>query len=153
VPEKSDANVRAPLSRWGRCNWSQAHVDGALVVYLAGELDLSTARQLRRRLMAVAESSTAATIVLDLSDVSFIDAHSCGLIVNAWSVAKSHGRRLRVDGLHGIPARIFRLLGLEPILAWRAPETHQGGTIGGRYGGRGQRPAERRSVGGTHAAR
>ena len=117
--ELSGGEARAPRWGLGLFDWSQQCVDGAVVIHLAGELDLSTAVELRRRLMRVAESGAAATIVLDMSDVRFIDAHSVGLIVTAWAAAKCRGRQLRVDGLHGMPARVFGLLGLEPLLARR----------------------------------
>jgi anti-anti-sigma factor len=100
--------------RW----WQRSLDDDAAVVCLAGELDLATAAELRQ-LLKVAESGTAATVVLDMSDVRFIDAHSIGLIVGASKAAKVRGRVLQVDGLDGLPARVFRLVGLEPMLVRR----------------------------------
>jgi anti-sigma B factor antagonist len=135
----------------GRFGWSQRRVDGADVICLAGELDLATAAELRQRLMDVVESSTAATIVLDLSDVRFIDAHSVNVIVAAWKAATNRGRQLQVDGLHGIPALMFGLFGLEPILARRVAVGDGGRDAGGR-GRRAGGLARRRLVGGTHAA-
>ena len=105
-----------PRGELASFRWSQGTLDGAVVVRLAGELDLSTAAELRQLLMRVAESGTRATVVLDMSDVRFIDAHSIGLIVGASKAAKVRGRVLRVDGLEGLPARVFRLVGLEPML-------------------------------------
>jgi anti-anti-sigma factor len=84
-------------------------------------------------LMSVAESGGTATIVLDLSGVCFIDAGSIGLIVTAWAAAKCRGRQLRVDGLGGMPARLFGLLGLESMVSRRTPECEAGGHAGGRY--------------------
>lgn len=127
MSEKFDSKGYVPRFKPDCFGWSQRCVDGTVVVHLAGELDLSTAEELGRRLMAVVESAADTPIVLDLSDVSFIDARSIGLIVGAWSAAKSRGRQLCVDGLHGIPARLFGLLGLERILAARTLATSQGG--------------------------
>jgi anti-anti-sigma factor len=102
--------------------------------------------------MRVAESGAAATIVLDLSDVRFIDAHSIGVIVTAWAAAKCRGRQLRVDGLQGMPARVFGLLGLEPLLARRTCEDKAGGDARGRYERAGGVAARRLSVGGADEA-
>jgi anti-sigma B factor antagonist len=110
--------------RW----WQRSLDDDAAVVCLAGELDLSTAAELRQ-VLRVAESGTAATVVLDMSDVRFIDAHSIGLIVGASKAAKVRGRVLQVDGLDGLPARVFRLVGLEPMLVRR---TSGGDGVGGK---------------------
>jgi anti-sigma B factor antagonist len=100
--------------------WSQRSADGAAVICLSGELDLATAAELRRRLMRVAESSNATTIVLDVADVSFIDAGCAGVILAAWETARDRGRQLRVDGLQATTRRVFDILGLRPILVRRA---------------------------------
>ena len=98
--------------------WAQRCEDDAVVVSLAGELDLASV-ELAPLLLRLAESGPTATIVLDMSDLGFIDAYGVGVIVGAWKAAKAHGRVLRVDGLHGLPARVFRLVGLEPLLVRR----------------------------------
>ena len=126
----SGDGVRA-LGSWpDPFGWSRRRVDGADVIWLAGELDFDTAAELRLRLIRVAESSTAATIVLDLSDVCFMDGKCAGVIVAAWEAARCHGRQLEVDGLHGTPEFVFDVLGLEPILA-RRTETSEGGRDSG----------------------
>ena len=156
MSEKSYGEVGAP--RWGpgHFGWSQHRVDDRVIVCLAGELDLSTAAELRRRLMRVAKSGAAAWIVLDLSDVYFIDAHSTGLIVRAWAAARLRGREVRVDGLHGIPARVFGVLGVESILECRRWEADPGGNVdgrSGRYGGARGTAARHTFAGGAHATR
>jgi anti-anti-sigma factor len=87
-----------------------------VVVRLAGELDLSTSAELCRRLSQVARTGGGSRIVLDLSDVHFIDAHSVGVIVGAREAAAARGGTLLVAGLRALPARVFSLLGLEPIV-------------------------------------
>jgi anti-sigma B factor antagonist len=129
VSEILGGEAGVPHGRLAFLRWSRQSVDGVVVVRPAGELDLSTAAEFRR-LLSIAQSGTAATIVLDMSDVSFIDAHSLGLIVGASAAAEGRGRVLRVDGLHGLPARVFRLTGLEPMLARRGC-----GDTGGRKAG------------------
>jgi anti-anti-sigma factor len=114
-------------------------VGDVVVVCLAGELDLSTATEFRRRLLNVTESGAATTIVLDLSQVRFIDLHSTGLIICACTAAAACGRALQVDGLHGIPARVFRLLELE----WMLVRRPQAGDLGKDAGGGSEAPASR----------
>jgi anti-anti-sigma factor len=154
--------LRAPA----RFGWVQRHVDGVDVIFLAGELDLATASEMQRRLMDAVETSDSATIVVDLSRVEFIDAHNVGVIMAAWDAARCRGRRLQVGGLHGIPALIFEVLGLELVV--RRVEPGGGGRVAGgragRAGGVAERPSDGgaarrpdgvsrgRFVGGTHAA-
>jgi anti-anti-sigma factor len=113
-----DREVGVPHCGPASFRWSQRCGDGVVVVSLAGELDLA-AVELEPLLLRVVESGPATTIVLDMSELRFIDAYGVGVIVGAWKAAEARGRALRVDGLHGLPARVFRLLGLEPVLARR----------------------------------
>jgi len=137
VSELSDAEACAPHWEPGRLLWSQRSVGDAVVVRLAGELDLSTATEFRRRLLSVAESDAATTIVLDLSQVRFIDVRSTRLITSARTAAEARGRALQVDGLHGVPARVFRVLGLE----WMQVRRPQEGDPGKDTGGGSEEPA------------
>src|SRR5262249_19235910 len=99
------SNHEADSPQPGSCGfgWSQRRVDGGVVVDVAGELDFATSTELGQRLLNVVESG-AAVVVLDLSELRFIDAHCVGLIVAAWEAARCRGRRLEIDGLRGIPA-------------------------------------------------
>lgn len=113
--QKRDYEVGVPPS----FRWSQQCTADAVVVSLAGELDIASV-QLPPLLLWLVESGPAPTIVLDMTELSFIDAYCVGLIVSAQKAAKARGRVLLVDGLHGVPARVFRLVGLlEPVLARR----------------------------------
>jgi len=109
--------------------WLRQFVGDAVVIRLAGEMDLSTAAELRQLLRADAETDTAATIVLDMSEVSFIDAHSIGVILHAGMAAEVRGQVLQVDGLCGLPARVIRLLGLESTFV-RSCQTSEGNAGG-----------------------
>jgi anti-sigma B factor antagonist len=77
-----------------------------VTVALSGELDLATANAVKSVLMA-AEETEISRIVIDLSDLSFVD--SSGLSVLLRAKARSDGR------LHFIPPRhdaVIRLLAL-----------------------------------------
>jgi anti-anti-sigma factor len=111
---------------------SRPSVDDVGTVRLAGELDMSAWTELGDLLVHVVESNRARPIVLDLSDLRFIDAHSIGLIVAAWTTATRSGRGLRVSGLHGLLEQVFRVLGLQQLLTEREAEEIPGGDIGGR---------------------
>jgi anti-anti-sigma factor len=108
-------------------DWSQRWVEGGIVICLGGELDMSTAAELELRLLAVARSRSGGGLIrLDLSGVTFIDALSIGIIVRAWTAARSRGRPLRVHGLHGVAAELFDLFGLRPLLvSAAASELHE----------------------------
>jgi anti-sigma B factor antagonist len=88
---------------------------GILTVRLAGPLDITTGHALEELLIA-AVSVGPRLIILDLSDVDFIDCHSIGLIIAARNVAEARGGSLRVDVPTGAPQRLFDHLGLRSSL-------------------------------------
>jgi anti-sigma B factor antagonist len=77
---------------------SSAEVDGVRVVAVRGELDLSTAPDLRGPLDAALEDGQA-SVLIDLSECEFIDSTGIALIVRAW-------QRLNGDGDSGSGARL-----------------------------------------------
>lgn len=58
--------------------------DGAVVVRLGGELDLFNANDVRHALTGAIEGG-AARIVIDMSDVDFVDSTALGVLVEARS--------------------------------------------------------------------
>ena len=128
MSETAGAEVGLQRMRPASFRWLRQFVGDAVVIRLAGEMDLSTAAELRQLLRA-AETDTAATIVLDMSEVSFIDAYSIGVILQVGTAAEIRGQVLQVDGLRGLPARVFRLLGLESTFG-RSCQTFEGNAGG-----------------------
>jgi anti-sigma B factor antagonist len=63
---------------------SVGHVDGAVVVALAGELDLYNAGDVRAALLACCDEQPERLIV-DLEQVSFIDSTALGVLIEARS--------------------------------------------------------------------
>ena len=71
-------------------------MDGTTVrLALAGELDIASAERVERELQRI-ELDGAATIVLDLRALTFLDSTGLRIIVAADARAREHGRRLVV---------------------------------------------------------
>jgi anti-sigma B factor antagonist len=58
-------------------------VNGARVVRLAGELDLYNANVVRESLLEAADDGPPERIVVDLSEVDFIDSTTLGVLIEA----------------------------------------------------------------------
>ncbi|MEV8100738.1 STAS domain-containing protein [Kitasatospora sp. NPDC085879] len=86
-----------------------------LVVRARGEIDLHTAPSLRRALSAALESHRA--VVLDLSEVTFMDCAGLGVLVRARNQAGRCGARLLLRGAGRCVVRLLRLTGLHLRLA------------------------------------
>ena len=72
--------------------FSSASGKDAAWIRATGELDLVTARQLKRAL----DDARTTLVVLDLHDVRFMDASGVHVVVDASAAARAAGRRLLV---------------------------------------------------------
>jgi stage II sporulation protein AA (anti-sigma F factor antagonist) len=84
-------------------------------IRLAGELDLATAQDVQRELERV-EQTDAASIVLDLSDLTFMDSTGVRLLVSAHARSRAGADRLTLR--RGGPAvqRVMQLSGVDVLL-------------------------------------
>jgi anti-anti-sigma factor len=87
----------------------------ATQVRLRGELDLSTVERVEDELRRV-EATAPATLVLDLSAVSFLDSTGLRTILTADQRAKEAGRRLVVRKGPETVHRVFTITRLEERL-------------------------------------
>jgi anti-sigma B factor antagonist len=81
------------------------------VVRIDGEVDLVTAGTFGEQL-ARAISDGAATVVIDLTDVAFMDSAGVNTILNAQALAELAGVRLVLRRPDGEAGRILDLFGL-----------------------------------------
>jgi anti-anti-sigma factor len=87
--------------------------DGATCVKLAGEFDIA-GRDLADEVLASTDG--ARKIVLDLSELEFIDSMGIHFVVTAHQAAEAEGREFTI--VRGGPqvTRIFELVGLDEVL-------------------------------------
>jgi len=91
------------------------HNDGGTVVRLAGELDLYNAHAVREALLTATEESPD-RLVVDLSDVSFIDSTALGVLIEARS--RMSNRRAFILAAPGLETkRALEVSGLDKHFA------------------------------------
>jgi anti-sigma B factor antagonist len=90
--------------------------DGAVIVRLSGEADITTAPALAEALGSRAAENTA-LLVVDASGLSFIDSAAIHVLVVAHHRLHSAGRRLAL--VSPVPAvmRVLQLTGLDRVIA------------------------------------
>jgi len=76
-----------------------------------GDLDLDSADQLYQGIANLAEHH-ATLVVLDLTDVEFLDSTGLRAIVNAGDLLKERGGRLIIDGMSGAAKRVLEITSL-----------------------------------------
>ncbi len=91
-------------------------LDGRCVVTLAGELDAHDAPRLRELFAAAVDDAGGGRLLLDLTQVSFLDSTVLGCIVGLLRRAREADGDLDVVLPRGNAERIFQITGLDTIL-------------------------------------
>ena len=89
--------------------------DGLVHVALVGELDLSTVAKVQEELRRV-EAASPATLVVDLSKLTFLDSTGLRCIVTADERARAEGRRIVIVRGPDPVQRVFAITRLEERL-------------------------------------
>jgi anti-sigma B factor antagonist len=84
------------------------------VVRVAGELDLHTSPQLRDHVYGLI-GEPPVDIALDLSDVSFMDSSSLGMLVGCLKRVRERDGRMVLAGVGGSPMKVLSLTGLDRV--------------------------------------
>lgn len=84
------------------------------VLPLAGDVDLASAPALRLRLNELSEEPPA-FIVLDTSELDFIDSTGLGVLVGALRRIRTSGGDLRIAAAPSPIARVFAVTGLDRV--------------------------------------
>jgi anti-sigma B factor antagonist len=84
--------------------------DDAIRLCPHGEVDLSVAPELQQQIDRFLTNGR--TVLLDLSELSFIDSSGLKVVVNAWHASRSNGATLRLRRGNAQIMRVFELTGL-----------------------------------------
>ena len=110
------SNVVSYVDRFGFLKVRSERREDTHVVALAGEFDISEVARVSEALRC-AEATDARRIVLDLSDLVFMDSSGVRMIVEAQARSRARAKRLVVTCQPGPVQRLFDL----SDLAARAP--------------------------------
>lgn len=84
------------------------------VVTASGELDVATAPQLRAYLHGLVDEG-ASTVVVDLSDVGFLDSTTLGVLISVHKRLAESGGVVELVIPHTRLLRIFQITGLDRV--------------------------------------
>jgi anti-anti-sigma factor len=88
---------------------------GSVALRLSGELDIVGVPVLEREL-ALALDGRPARVILDLSNLSFLDASGIGVIAGGIDQARRQGTTVTARGPRGIVRRVLQLTGFDSVL-------------------------------------
>jgi anti-sigma B factor antagonist len=105
--------------------------DDAYVIALAGEVDLYTAPELKQQLLEVIGQG-AKTVVVDLSDTTFIDSTTLGVLVGGVKRLRPNGGNLALVCSDQNITKIFEITGLDKVFPIHETRTEAVETITSR---------------------
>lgn len=108
---------------------STTALPGTLCLRLAGALDAEGATALRPGFETLGQDATQ-DVVLDLSDVSYLDGAGVGAVAYLFKRLAARGRRLKVQGAAGQPLSTLRALGLHRVFGLDARQPRLGHVFG-----------------------
>lgn len=87
------------------------------IVHLTGELDHCCAQSIRRELDNMLADPSLRHLTLDFSCVNFMDSSGIGVVLGRYRLLRDRGGTLSVVHMKGHVARIFRMSGMDRIIA------------------------------------
>jgi len=88
---------------------------GVLTAHLIGELDHHAAAPLRREIDAAALSCRCTRLILDLSQLTFMDSSGIGLIMGRYRLMTAQNGTLQVENAPKNIQKMIKLAGLDRL--------------------------------------
>ncbi|ASS66777.1 MULTISPECIES: STAS domain-containing protein [Paenibacillus] len=89
--------------------------EGRCIVYLSGELDLDSASQLRAAMAPLMEL-TDRELILNLSDLKYIDSTGIGIFVSVLKARHAKNAPFEVEAIPPGIRKLFDMTGITPFL-------------------------------------
>ncbi len=86
--------------------------EGGALVSLAGRLTIDSSPELRNQLLAVLYGETLKSLIIDLSEVPYVDLSGVATLLETLRVARGRNTNLLLQGLHDRPSYLLEVTGL-----------------------------------------
>lgn len=86
-----------------------------LTVYLSGEIDHHSAKGMRNEIDSAIQYGMPSLLILDFSDVSFMDSSGIGLVMGRYRLLQKTGSTLSIVNLPENIYKIMKLAGIERL--------------------------------------
>ena len=91
-------------------------IKSTLIVYLAGELDHHNAEEIRVKIDDKIDTNQINKVILDFSEVTFMDSSGIGVIVGRLKKVTSRDGKMCITNINSRVYRVFELSGLFKII-------------------------------------
>lgn len=91
--------------------------DSTMTVLVKGEIDHHTAPDIRETIDdAIIVNDSVKKIILDFSEVSFMDSSGVGLVMGRYRIASGKGKKMELNGLGERDFKIMKMSGIEKLM-------------------------------------
>ncbi len=87
-----------------------------LTVFLSGEIDHHSAREIREEVDMQITSAKPQVLELNFKDVSFMDSSGIGLIMGRYRLVSAYGGKVCISDVSAYLKRVMRLAGIDSIV-------------------------------------
>ena len=87
-----------------------------LLVSLSGELDHHTAKEVKSLIEEVVKNRGVKNLVLDFSNLTFMDSSGIGVVVGRYKLITSLGGRIAIAGAKNNVSRLLYMSGINKII-------------------------------------
>ena len=91
-----------------------AEKDGAVILSLAGEVDMKSSSELRAKFMEILKSAPAVLIV-DMTEVEFMDSSGLAILVETLKCCRQNNGQLKLVGMVQTVRSVFEISRLDSI--------------------------------------
>jgi anti-sigma B factor antagonist len=88
---------------------------GQTILRLKGHLGLDSSPALRDQLLGMLQGQPPKAVMVDLAELSYIDASGVATLLEALKVARHHKSTLCLTGLQGRPLHLLEVTGVLPL--------------------------------------
>ena len=86
--------------------------EGRALVCLGGRVTIDSSPDLRKQLHALLSQPSPPTLIVDLSELSYIDCSGVATLIEALRIARQHHTNLHLRGLRDGPLHLLEVTGL-----------------------------------------
>lgn len=97
--------------------------DDKMVIYLSGEIDHHTAREIREGIDRLIISHRPKTFILDLEGIDFMDSSGLGLVLGRYKKIKETGADMYISNADDRTMRILKMAGVDKLIKCTANST------------------------------
>ena len=90
--------------------------NNSLVIYFYGDVDNQACSEYKKSIIDVIEQFSYLNVILDFSNVTFIDSSGIGLILGRYKQLKNNGTNLSIRGTNKSIDKLFNISGLWSII-------------------------------------